>query len=38
MVLTPGKQQLRQRELWWGRSWTANLCTEVHEAHIMSGG
>ena len=34
MVLTPSKQQLRQRELWWEGSWTANLCTEVHEAHI----
>ena len=34
MVLTPRKQQLRQRELWWEGSWTANLCTEVHEAHM----
>lgn len=28
MVLTPSKQQLRHREVRWGGSWTAKLCTD----------
>jgi len=33
-VITPSKQQLRHREVSWGGSWTAKLCTEEHEAHM----
>lgn len=33
-MITPSKQQLRHREVGWGGSWTAKLCTEEHEAHM----